>query len=375
MSSNPTAGDGNSSNLSDIPMHVEDEKPDQNTEEEQVETVEGEDDDSSSFVSPPPYLPEQRVLCRDVTSNNTNEQYYEAVVRKVRCVNDNEWKFYIHYQGWNSRWDCWVSASDLVHDTEENRKVFIKEVPSRKRKKDADSSTASGSGGGGSGRKRKTSSSSDSTGSTLAYYQQYCELPFTLKTILVEECEKITRKGYDSPHGYDCELSAIPPRSVHQLPAPVTIKQVLQHYQKKRGGSSEDEEKQQQVRRFCDGLGKLFEDALPFCLLYPQERPQYESILRDETLKDKSLCEIYGCEMLLRLMVRLPVLLQAEPKRETSLSMGPLLADLIVLLQKNKQACFKSVYREPKYEEYLDWEKQVYNSFQTVSDDSGSMET
>ena len=361
------------------PMHIEDEKTNQHTNEGHVDTAEEDDDDqSSSFVSPPPFLPDQRVLCRYVTTNDKNSQYYEAVVRKVRCVNDDEWDFYIHYQGWNSRWDCWVSAADLVLDTEDNRKTYVKEIPSRKRKKDTDSSTASGSGGGGSGRKRKAASSSSSdssSSSTLAYYQQYCELPFTLKTILVEECEKITRKGYDSPHGYDCELAAQPARSLHQLPAPVTIKQVLQHYQKKRGGSSEDEEKQQQVRRFCDGLGKLFEDALPVCILYAQERPQYESILQDEKLKNKSLCEIYGCEMLLRLMVRLPILLQAEPKRESSLSMGPLLADLIVLLQKNRQACFKSIYREPKYEEYLDWEKEIYNSYQESSGGSRSMET
>lgn len=38
--------------------------------------------------------------------------------------------------------------------------------------------------------------------------------------------------------------------------------------------------------------------------------------------------------------------------------MGPMIADLIVLLQKNRQACFgKDVYREPRVEELLPWEK------------------
>jgi hypothetical protein len=39
--------------------------------------------------------------------------------------------------------------------------------------------------------------------------------------------------------------------------------------------------------------------------------------------------------------------------------MGPLIADLIVLLQKNRQACFmKDSYREPKENELLSWEKE-----------------
>jgi hypothetical protein len=38
--------------------------------------------------------------------------------------------------------------------------------------------------------------------------------------------------------------------------------------------------------------------------------------------------------------------------------MGPMIADLIVLLQKNRQACFgKDVYREPRLEELLPWER------------------
>jgi hypothetical protein len=42
--------------------------------------------------------------------------------------------------------------------------------------------------------------------------------------------------------------------------------------------------------------------------------------------------------------------------------MGPLIADLIVLLQKNRQACFsKDSYREPKIHELLAWERKNYD--------------
>ncbi len=161
---------------------------------------------------------------------------------------------------------------------------------------------------------------------------------------------------------------------------------------------------------------QLFQDALPVCLLYPQERPQYEALLQNFSKKqtdDAKCCQtadVYGCEFLLRLYVRLPVLMQAEmtarlnqannvggttatSTSETSsmdtnnnngsnnnsnnkddtdsaavaiqLSrdihyIGPLLSELLVLLQKNRQACFKGSYREAKAEEWLDWERRLY---------------
>jgi mortality factor 4-like protein 1 len=325
-------------------MHVEEEKP----------LIE-EGDDSSSDVIPPPYLPDQRVVCMDPSND---EQYYEAVVRKVRLETQGKWTFFIHYLGWNSRWDRWAENEDLKLDTPENRKLCIKEPmkeqPSRKRKKETEASSSStGTTGNTAGRKRKPEAAM-----SLSHYHDYCELPFTLKTILVEECEHITRKGFDSPLGFDCEVVPKFARSVHQLPAPVTVKQILQHYQRKRGGADANEDKKQQVRRFCDGIEKLFEDALPVCLLYPQERPQYEAILQNDILKKQLLSEIYGCQFLLRLMVRLPILLQAEHKREMTL-FGPLLSDLIVLLQKNRQACFKGTYREPKAIELMEWEASL----------------
>jgi mortality factor 4-like protein 1 len=320
------------------------------------ENEEGNGYDSTVYGSPPPYLPDQRVLCKD---ENNDKHFYEAVVNKMKYVSQNEWGFYVHYQGWNSRWDRWVSTDELMADTPENRKAHLKPKEQKKRKTTTESS--------GSSRKRKSSNAPSKT----SYYQEYCDLPFTLQTILVDEYGYITRKGFDSPHNYDCELAPRPARSVHVLPATVTVKQVLQHFQRKRGGSNEEKLKQQQVRKCCEGLALLFDDALPVCLLFPEERPQYESIQQDDAFKNKSSSEIYGCEFLLRLMVRLPTLLQAEPKSEMD-SMGPLLADLIILLQKNRQACFKGTYREPKYTELLDWEKQLADNDRSADSSSKS---
>jgi hypothetical protein len=195
----------------------------------------------------------------------------------------------------------------------------------KKRKKDGTSGKISSSTL--ASRKRKTSDSS-TAGTTVAFYQEYCELPYSLRTMLVDEFNYITRKGFDSPHGYDCEMTKRPARSVHDLPAKVTVRQVLQHYQRKRACLSNDNNKdgddddeklkkqQQHVRKFCEGLALLFDDALPVCLLYAEERPQYESLQYDDDLKLKRPCEVYGSTFLLRLLVRLPQLLVAEPQSE-----------------------------------------------------------
>lgn len=316
-----------------------------------------EDSDGSSVFEAPPFNLHQKVLCRD---KNNDTHYYEAKVCKVKCISEHEWSFYVHYLGWNSRWDRWATKDDLVDDTEENRKTYLKPKETKKRKKDSETSP---------NRKRKAPTEATAK-KQIAKYEDYCDLPFTLKTVMVDEYEKITRKGYDSPHFYDCDPSPRPARSVHVLPATVTVQQALQQYQKKRGGATEDKTKQEAVRRFCEGLTLVFDDALPVCLLYAEERPQYEFILQDSAFKSKRPSEIYGCEFLLRLMVRLPTLLLAEPKAGMEV-MGPLIADLIVLLQKNRQACFKGKYREPKYCELLDWEKALADR-KNLSSDNGS---
>jgi len=227
---------------------------------------------------------------------------------------------------------------------------MVKDGPANKKRRKENDPTSSSVG---NSRKRRTMNSNASAVPT--FYQEYCELPFTLSSILVDEFDCITRKDFNSP------------RSLHVLPAKVTVKQVLQHYQRKRSSSASSEytsssnddeklKKQEQIRRFCESLTLLFDDALPVCLLYREERPQYESLQQDENLRLKRPCEIYGSTFLLRLLQRLPTILRAESKKEMD-EVGPVIADLVVLLQKNRQACFKESYREPRKHELLPWEK------------------
>jgi hypothetical protein len=53
--------------------------------------------------------------------------------------------------------------------------------------------------------------------------------------------------------------------------------------------------------------------------------------------------------------------------------MGPMIADLVVLLQKNRQACFgKDVYREPREVEMLAWERVLLQQSQSTEEEDNS---
>ena len=127
-----------------------------------------------------------------------------------------------------------------------------------------------------SSKRRSTANSNDG---------EYCELPFTLSSILIDEFDCITAGGGGRQ---TTNASTMLKRSVHVLPSKITVRQVLEHYRRKRSNiSSHGGENQIERDRFCDGLALLFDEALPVCLLYREERTQYENLQNDESLRLK----------------------------------------------------------------------------------------
>lgn len=285
---------------------------------------------------------------------------YQAIIKKA-LLKGQQWSYLVHFLGWNSRWDKWVEDGELRKATEdlkvqatqqdEKRKQMKQEALNRKRKKRDDMGDFDG--------KRTTQ---------VLTWDDYCELPFTLKTILIDERERIMKIGNDhySLHEANkrddiCQWK--PTRVAHILPAAVTIRAVLKHYVKvkKKEGQSPYEmgAAEKKAKAFVDGIEIIFEEALPATLLYQAERAQFLSLNAKPELSSVKLTEIYGCEFLLRLFVRLPALLKhSGPSDATSRhEMGSQLVDLITLLQKNRHACFKSNYRPPRFDELNDFEK------------------
>lgn len=328
---------------------------------------------------PPKFKLNQRVFCPE------NSSLYEGAIKKTSYKGTVKgWNYLVHFLGWSKRHDKWVEERLLSKPTEElrNRQAAqaaqekeakrIKDATKlalleKKRKKRDEAAVAAG-GDPNRGAKRRFD---DSDRPSNNVWEDYCELPFTLKTILIDERERVMRMNnvnHTSNAGVDTDFEPgqwRPPRDVHNLPASVTIKTVLHHYvkMKKKEAADEisviDEEDVVKAKNFVESLSQLFEEALPVCLLYHPERAQYMSISADPLLKPLRKTEIYGCEFLLRLLVRLPTILAAQLHDEER-EMGQHLQDLIVLLQKNRQSCFKAKFREPKRPEELnDFEKAI----------------
>lgn len=406
-------------------------------------------------------------------SDNNDVEYFEAIVRQSQYITSTDgWKFFLHFVGWNSRWDRWVDTNSIMKDTANTRRKMQQQQSKLSSTTNNNNNNSNNNNSNNNSNKRRTAMSNDSkevssvssqrpskrskggsskndgvfTSDSLIY-SDYCELPLTLKTVLIDEYEKITRKGYHSPHGYDdvadssgTSLFTKPPRMVHVLPAPVTARKVVEHFEKKKmkeiekynnnnnndatiiitnddtdhnnDFSKQQQQKQKvtsdQIHTFCDGLIELFEQAIPTCLLYPQERPQYEYIARklqqkeSDPMKRQRLVDIYGCEYLLRLIVRLPILLQPIGEAALAVSMslsstspvnngttttlqsssstsssssvtkfemhdpmiiGPFITELLVLMQKNRQSLFKVTgnFRFPiQGKEWMDYEEKIF---------------
>lgn len=307
---------------------------------------------SASLVSQDPkFRQEEKVLCPD------KDSMYEGIIRKFQ-YKKNGWRYFVHYLGWNARWDKWLDEKDILEASEANVEAMKKQL--RKRKHAASDTTepaiAKSKAGTTHGNNISPSIKQGPKGGLKLTLRDYCELPFTLKTILADDKDRIMRLGFEG--GCDGFTPWAPARDVHVLPATVTIHSVLQHYVRlQRKAQAPDEANMEAAesksQKFVSSLSDLLESALPVCLLYPTERAQFLFIT--ERMKNIPLVEIYGCEFLLRLLVRLPALLleAVSPK------MCQQIASLIFVLQKNRASCFKPRYSKPHKEEWNPWEVAV----------------
>jgi len=197
-----------------------------------------------------------------------------------------------------------------------------------------------------------------------------CQLPISLQQILTEEQRTITMSGFDDSQ---CG-SPRPLRRLHAVPATVTVQQVLEHFE-----SRATEDNQGIRRHFCQTLEALFHKVLVQDLLYSEEFPQYQALFfptrgsssSSVSFQARRPSEIYGCSLLLRLLVLLPPY-STMPKSEFAEFMAllpiqgaSLVTELVMLLQRNRQVCFRhDAYRTPTYEELLDWEQDLIHKDQ-----------
>ncbi|KAK9949040.1 hypothetical protein M0R45_004586 [Rubus argutus] len=260
---------------------------------------------------------------------------YEAKVQKAE-MRKNEWRYFVHYLGWNKNWDEWVGVDRILKYTEEN----ILKQQALDKKQGVDKNTKSGRSthtkpkssadakvekedqkNVAKGKKRKSDSGTEKDTVTLEKFVKI-QIPLTLRKQLVEDWEFV------------CEQDKLV-----KLPRSPTVDDILQKYLDYR--TKKDGKLTDPVGEVLKGIRCYFDKALPMILLYKKERKQYH----DTVVDDVSPSTIYGAEHLLRLFVKLPELLAyVNIEEETLTRLQQQLLDFLKFLQKNQSTFFLSSY-------------------------------
>ena len=136
--------------------------------------------------------------------------------------------------------------------------------------------------------------------------------------------------------------------------------------------TGENDDNQKSWLDMVDGVILLFDQALPFRLLYPQEMPQHMALEGMEEWNQRPKCDLYGCERLLRLFLQLPSMLLSsattnspgkvgnDPQTTVAIpdeelrSIFAKVNDLIRFLHKHQSTLFGQSYRK-----YTDTERRI----------------
>mmetsp|Transcript_61460 Transcript_61460/g.84466 ORF Transcript_61460/g.84466 Transcript_61460/m.84466 type:complete len:407 (-) Transcript_61460:466-1686(-) len=244
-------------------------------------------------------------------------------------------QYFIHFQGWNKKWDKWVHASILMKEGPAALK-YANKLHEEQKKRDAKkiSDKVLGTDDGKASRGRKSKEPRVDVGRGLEYASDdvavmKIALPFTLKKQLVMDWERLSQASPPM-------LVSLPRNpSVHDI-----IKQFLD-FKAKRASTS----KQLHFSELLDGLKIYFDKALGYFLLYPAEHAQYDLITRK--FPGEPASKIYGAEHLLRLFTKLPdilgrVRLAAVEESQLQASFG----EFLKFMQKNSASLFPEEYEE-----------------------------
>lgn len=246
-------------------------------------------------------------------------------------------QYFVHYNGWNKKWDEWVDTTRLLKYNDHNvayqhSLLQQKEAASRAGKQSSNRQSKPGgrsdkSGGAGSKRKSTAIAVDDDTvhddSGAVVQNEVKIKIPANLKKQLIVDWENVTRKQCIVP-----------------LPHPIkTVSQILDEFAASKVGKGDGRSNTIQLichtwhrrhhpvhhtltggavigignesisREVSIGLRNYFDRALGTILLYRYERVQYEEYV--EQHPDVQMSNVYGVEHLLRLFVKLPALLQA----------------------------------------------------------------
>ncbi|GAB4846940.1 Protein mrg1 [Ancistrocladus abbreviatus] len=265
---------------------------------------------------------------------------YEAKVQKAE-FRKKEWRYFVHYLGWNKNWDEWVGVDRLLKHIDENiekQKALEKKQGAEKNPKsgrsvqtktkgptDAKPDKEDAKTNVAKGKKRKSDSGVEKEGVSIEKMLKI-PIPSTLRKQLVDDWEFVNQQD-----------------KLVKLPRSPNVDEILKKYLEYR--SKKDGVMTDSIAEILNGLRCYFDKALPLMLLYKKERQQYREAVND----DISPSTIYGAEHLLRLFVKFPELLvYVNIEEETLTRLQQKLLDFLKFLQKNHSTFFLSVYSGSK---------------------------
>lgn len=267
---------------------------------------------------------------------------YRAKVLKMEFKQGKE-NLFVHFDGWNKKHDSWVDASECLENNDEAaataKKLLdrVKEEKANKKrknkpKKDSDDEALVKEGKEKRGRKRLSDNSDTSVepeaDEESGKSQKVClKIPGQIKKELIHDWESITKNS-----------------KIVTLPRPAgTVNDILGDFIKAKTRSNSDN--LDHFNELCEGIKVYFDRALPFVLLYNQERPQYQAQLREAGSTELVPSDIYGAEHLSRLFVKFPELLaHTQLSTEELGKLQPKLADFLKWFAKNSTKYFGKHY-------------------------------
>lgn len=265
---------------------------------------------------------------------------YEAKVQKAE-IRKNEWRYFVHYLGWNKNWDEWVGESRLMKHNDEN----VVKQRALDKKQGVDKNVKSGRSAqvkakssadakvekedikniASKGKKRKIDSGVEKgSGNDEKLFK--IQIPAPLKKQLVDDSDFVNQQD-----------------KLVKLPRSPTVDEILTKYLEYK--SKKDSVEADSTGEILKGIRLYFDKALPMMLVYKKERKQCNEAVVDNV----SPSTIYGAEHLLRLFVKLPELLSYVNIEEETLSrLQQKLLDFLRFLQKNQSTFFLSAYEGTK---------------------------
>ncbi|GAB2231751.1 hypothetical protein Droror1_Dr00010763 [Drosera rotundifolia] len=262
-----------------------------------------------------------------------------SLVLKVE-LQGNEWKYFVHYLGWNKNWDEWVVATRLMKRTEENiRKQRTQRYGSPKLSQpmqtkpksssvpeDAKADKEDTKNNVAKGKKRKIDSVVEKDSVSTDKLVKI-RIPSILRKQLVDDCEFVTKQD-----------------KLVKLPRSPNVDEILKQYLEYRS-DNKDDLLDYSVAEVLNGLRRYFDKALHILLLYKQERRQFQEAVGSTV----SPSTIYGAEHLLRLFVKLPDILSSLNMEEETITMLQLkLTEFLKFMEMNHSSFFLSSYDESK---------------------------